>query len=1038
MKKITSLTFFAVLLLSSANLFSQKNINRQITGNSIDRCATIEAMDNIFRNNPNAKIIFEKNQAALEKKYKDRISKLSASNNLLRTQAIVTIPVVVHIVLPNPDDVSDAAVIDQINILNTDYSGLNPDSTNAISFYPVRGHTSIRFCLAQRNPSNTSTTGIERKASSTLSDVVIGDKIKYTNQGGLDAWDPTKYLNIWVCQTTPSGGGDILGYATFPGIGAGLYPLIEHGLVIHYQAFSSINPTGTTLFPDFNKGRTSVHELGHFFNLKHIWGDTGGCAIDDGVSDTPLQDIETSGCPATIVTDVCTPANPGIMYQNFMDYTDDACYSMFTNLQNIRMQTALSDPTRSGLTTSNGCQPPVLIPNNASIAAFITPLQNFATCNNTIPLSVILKNAGSNIITSATITVKSNGTTVQTFNWSGSLASLASVTVPLNAITLAPGTNTIQVCSSLPNGVADADAIDDCKTVNGYKGVGAALPLAEGFEGNTFPPAGWQLINPDGAITWQRNTTGLMHGGIADAFMFHYNYTSDGQIDDLITTSFIVNSADSMWVSFYGAYKGYPNSGTDQLQVAVSTNCGSTYTTVYNALNDTAFAVNPLTTTNSWTTTSQNEWIKKSIDLSPFIAAGNIQVRFRAINRFGNNFFLDDINIDKKSFQNNDAGVVAINKPIFRLCNSSDAPEVIIKNLGKLPLTSVKINYQLDGAGPVVTFNWTGNLLRNQTAVVTFPVASFGAIGSHSIHAFTTLPNNIADQDLSNDGLVKPYTLYSILPLPSSLTEDFTNTIFPPANWEVVNPDADITWERNPTAGKKAAGSAWFNDYVNNSLDRIDDLRIANYSYSGIDSIFMYFNLAHVTFTPPGTQGADYDTLSVLLSKDCGNTYTTIYKKQGTELETVLNPTNSDRNNPFTPTSNQWRRDSINLGSWLSGSESQFQLSFRFNGNFENNFFLDDVNIRTQILPPLLKSRGYLILPNPFRNSFAVWHYQRPGNLRYINVYSSSGQLVWSKQYPNGADKYIQIDLASRAAGIYTVSLGYFAKPNVIVKVMKY
>ena len=103
MKKITSLTFFAVLLLSSANLFSQKNINRQITGNSKDRCATIEAMDKIFRNNPNAKIIFEKNQAALEKKYKDRISKLSASNNLLRTQAIVTIPVVVHIVLPNPD-----------------------------------------------------------------------------------------------------------------------------------------------------------------------------------------------------------------------------------------------------------------------------------------------------------------------------------------------------------------------------------------------------------------------------------------------------------------------------------------------------------------------------------------------------------------------------------------------------------------------------------------------------------------------------------------------------------------------------------------------------------------------------------------------------------------------------------------------------------------------------------------------------------------------------------------------------------------------
>ena len=94
-------------------------------------------------------------------------------------------------------------------------------------------------------------------------------------------------------------------------------------------------------------------------------------------------------------------------------------------------------------------------------------------------------------------------------------------------------------------------------------------------------------------------------------------------------------------------------------------------------------------------------------------------VQFRAINQFGNNMHLDDINIDKKIFFNNDAGVIAVNKPANRICTSSDAPVVVIKNYGKINLTSVRINYQVDGTGPVTTFNWTGNLARNQTATVT-------------------------------------------------------------------------------------------------------------------------------------------------------------------------------------------------------------------------------------------------------------------------------------------------------------------------------
>ena len=995
-------------------------------------------LEKLFQVNPAAKLQFEKDQSELGKKYQQQIAKRASDNRALNVQAIITIPVVVHIVLPNANDVTDAAVQDQINILNADYAGLNPDSTNATGFYPVRGHSEIRFCLAQRTPSNALTNGIERRNSATISSNGSVDPIKFTAQGGLDTWDPSKYLNIWVSGTTSPGAGQvILGYSTFPGLFA---PFNEHGVVIHYRAFSSINPTGTTLFSFAAKGRTSSHEIGHFFNLRHIWGDQAGCSTDDLVSDTPLQDDASSGCSSGIITDACTTSGAGINYQNYMDYSDDQCLTMFTNLQGVRMQTSLSDPTRIGLTTSNGCTPPVLTPDNASIFAFVTPPPNTATCDPTIPLTVTLRNEGTNNLTSVVITVINNGTVVETFSPVGlNLTTGSSQNIVLNPIVLSIGSNVIDVCTSLPNGVADTGPSNDCKSTNVIKGGNILLPLVEGFENATFPPAGWRLVNPDNSYTWERNTIGLMHGGTADAYVNHYNYSTLNETDDLITPSYSIGAADSLWVSFWGAYKGYPNDPFDEFEVAVSSNCGGSFTTVYRARNDTAFAEEPVTTNLNWTTSSLSQWKRKSLDLSSFISSGSVQLRFRTINKYGNNFFLDDINLDKKTFPNNDAGVAVISSPLSRLCTNSGTPVAIIRNYGKNNLTSVKINYQLDGTGPITTFNWTGNLARLQFATVSLAGTNFGNLGNHSIRIYTTEPNGVTDQDPGNDSQTKPYQILQILPLPGSVTEDFTSSTFPPINWNVYNPDGDMTWTRNGSIGRKSPGSAFFNDYNNNTIDRFDDLALPNYFYSGIDSIFITFNLATITKTLPGTTGSRLDTLSVLLSKDCGNTFTTVYKKYGVELQTVNDPNFPPSLNEFFPTSNQWRMDSVNLGNWLSGSEPIFQVMFRFNGNFENNLFLDDINLRTEILPARLKNEGYLILPNPFRNKINVWHYQLPTNLRYINVYSATGQLVWSKQYSGNADKIIEVDLSRNASGTYTVSMGYATgKKDINIQVVKY
>jgi hypothetical protein len=1039
LKKITVLSLLTLSFFYVNDLKAQEtrlqNLKREYK-----RCGTNEWLATMARTYPGFNLQYENS----EKRLGDAISKFVAQQKAdpNRIHAPMVIPIVFHVVLSDQSLVPDAMIMAQFNELNLSYSGLNPDSTNinyAPEFVAARGHSEIQFVLAQRTPDNLPANGIERRTINTLStgSDFATDQIKSTSAGGLDAWDPTRFFNVWVCNFTDP---DLLGYSSFP-IGSPentVGQLSQQGVAILVGSL----PGGASA--PFNFGGTLVHESGHFFWLRHIWGD-GTCGDDfpstPTLDDTPAQSGSTSGCPSGAQASGCatSPNPPGRMYQNYMDYTDDACYSLFTKGQVNRTYQAVNTFMPS-LLTSNGGIPPVLLLNNAAISAIVTPATNFVTCDPTIPLTVTLKNYGSNPLTSVTITVTSGATTVQTFNWAGNLASTASINITLNPVALLIGANTIQICTSNPNGSPDSDPTNDCRSVNGNMGTGSALPLIEGFENTTFPPAGWIVNNPDGNTTWQRFTTTFAHSGTGTAYMDHFGYTSTGQTDDLRTPPYTIGTADSLWLSYWAAYRGYTGaSGTqfDNFQIMVSTNCGQTFQVVYNARNDTAFvAPQGAVTTQStaYSPSSADQWKRKAIDLSSFISAGNILVQFRAINGFGNNLFIDDINIDKKIFANNDAGVIAINKPDTRVCTNSMAPVAVIKNFGKINLTSVKVNYQIDG-GAVITFNWTGNLARNQTATITFPVVNLGSNGNHSINVYTTLPNNVADEDATNDGLVKAYTISTIQTLPATATEEFTSTTFPPANWYVNNPDGDLTWQRNATVGNKNIGSAYFNDFANTTTDRFDDLGTPNYSYSGVDSVFLTFNVAHAIKVPVGTSGAKRDTLSVLISKDCGNTFTTLYKKWGAELQTAGVATSQN----FVPTSNQWRRDSVNLGSFLSGTEPLFQVVFRISGNMENNLYLDDVNIRTQILPAKLKNEGFLILPNPFRTVFGIWHYQVPTTLRYVNVYNPVGQLVYSRRFPGGGEKFFQVDLSNKAPGVYIVNLGYEdSNKNVNIQVVKY
>lgn len=366
------------------------------------------------------------------------------------------------------------------------------------------------------------------------------------------------------------------------------------------------------------------------------------------------------------------------------------------------------------------------------------------------------------------------------------------------------------------------------------------------------------------------------------------------------------------------------------------------------------------------------------------------------------------------------------------LCTSSFAPVVTIRNSGTTTLTSVQIVARVNNGTPVV-YNWSGSLPSFTETNVTLNNLT-GVKGVNTLTVYTQAPNGQADQNPGNNTASVPFTITSVEPLKGTVVEEFNGPTFPPVGWGIYNPDGDLTWEHNDTIGYKAPGSAWINNYENATFDRIDDLIMPAYSYSDVDSIFLHFNVAAALFSDVGS-GVPLDTFTVLLSKDCGNTFTTVYKKSSEELETL----GINTEEAFYPGSKfEWRRDSVNLGEYLGSTEPQVNVYFRFTGNYENNIFIDDVTLSTKVVPRRLKEQGYLVLPTVNTGNFAVWHYQQPTTLRAVTVYNSAGQVIWKRDFNHNAGKYIAVDLSRQAAGVYFVNLGYDDKGrNVTQRIIK-
>jgi hypothetical protein len=1047
-------------LVVGTQVFAQKPARVSSRQTTMKRCGTMEAIEQEMLTNPALKARIEQGEIDFQNSLRDKNNgQLNRPASPTSLPGPVEIPVVVHIVLPNPWQITDAAVEYFITSLNRDYSGLNADSTNGVPFYGVRGHSLIRFVLARRDPSGNFTTGIIRKVGTTQ--IAGGNpqpiKNSATATGGSTGWDVTKYYNMYVGDGGASG---LLGIAPAIGIGTAAGTTNADGVCVDYRAFAN----GCFSYPEFAMSRTAVHEIGHNFGLFHTF--QGNCASADfaqltsagctlpssllaGADDTPPQNGSTSGCPSVGAAGGCGVPK---MFQSYMDYTDDACYSMFSKGEVARMEWVLENCRPGYLTTLGGQYPASMQALDAAVNSIVSPGgqdYNEATCTTitypaqscpgTFTPRLRITNAGTTRLTSITVTTTINGSNPQTQTLTVDIATGKSQVVMLNPQTSVSGANALKFVLSAPNGGTDGNATNDELTVNFTVVNALTLPYTENFATATFPPNnGSAIVNPDAGITWERTT---LAGRPAPGSMRinFYNYDVIGERDIYRTPGINVGAYDSLKISFYVAHQQYSDASTpptnDSLRVLYSPDCGATWYPTSYAKGGAVLSTVAGTTTADFVPANNSQWRKESIVLTDFCAQGlkNIQIGFEAYNDFGNNLYIDSINIVGVATVNNNARMISIASPAAALCTTGLTPAITFGNSGSDTLKTLKINYVIDGGTPV-TFNWTGSLAKCETATVTLAAAT-AAVGSHVIDIFTSDPNGVADQSPANDRLSQAFSVFTTATLPAS--EGFEGT-FPSANWGVQNTTGGTTWEKSILTAKTGNGSLLINNpnvlNANNAVDYFISPIIVN--SASFDSLFVDFDLSYKAGQNyPGSTVFPLDTLELLATADCGATFTSVWKKWGDALQTINDP-NYSYERPLVPVASEWKNQRVYLTPAVG--IANFQLYFAMKGNKQNNLWIDNINITSQKLPQRLKDQGYLIYPNPFNSTFLIHHsaVEPPVDLQSVSVFNAAGQLVWSKEYNGNAARQITIDLKHAASGLYVLKMIYSNK-TVVERIVK-
>ncbi|WP_426059246.1 M43 family zinc metalloprotease [Hymenobacter sp. B1770] len=560
----------------------------------------------------------------------------------------VTIPVVVHVIhAGGADNITDRQINSAIEALNVDFQKRNADTITTIAaFRPIAASVGFQFRLAKKDPSGNCTTGITRHYAPEL----IND-----NQSGavqsVVIWDRTRYLNIWVVGsigTSTAGGGIVLGYSNLPQNSSAT----RDGFVVRNDYFGD---QGTSN-PARALSRVGTHEIGHYFGLRHPWGNgnnpeiPGNCTDTDFVADTPPTN-GTYSCNLNYMPCTDPTTNQPILanVQNFMDYA--SCPTMFTQGQKDLMRGVLNT-VRTGLATpanlvATGTNDGYLAPDCAPIAAFaVAPGSSASICVNT---PVTLRDYSSNF------TVSGGNLT---YNWSfpgGNPSTAVGQTVSVSY----PTAGFYTVTETVTNNVGSSTrTITNLIRVEGPTG-GETAPFAESFENPNFPNLyqaptlrNYDLSGSNSAgapfnYRWIRQTNVPAADGTA-YLVVNNRLNAAGAITTLVTPNINLRGVPGTAVlSFARAFALRSASSNDQLRVSFSSNCGVNWSMpeVFEVAELTTQGLNPV---DGYVPAARTDWQTLTVPIpAQFQGSELFKVRLQMVNgsTAGNNFFLDNLRI---------------------------------------------------------------------------------------------------------------------------------------------------------------------------------------------------------------------------------------------------------------------------------------------------------------------------------------------------------------------------------------------------------
>ena len=615
----------ACLILISGSVYGQLNpaINQKNSNQEVEKCGEHFRTEQMQIDDPaRFATIGKRHDAPLQEQYSPAVQEKA-------TGVIYTIPVVFHILHNNgSENISNAQVQSALDILNRDYRRLNADANAVASaFQGMPSDVEIEFQFATVAPNGACFEGITRTQSTMTNNGANGqDQITAIINGNdvyQGVWPHNKYLNIYVANSI----GGAAGYTFLPNGGSA-----ANATNMYYNGiFVLENYTGAIGTSSVGRSRTLTHEVGHWLNLPHVWGggnspgDAANCNIDDGIQDTP-NTRGSSSCALTANTcnsDDAYWGGPMIdNVENYMDYS--YCSKMFTQGQVDEMRAAIVSNTggRSNVWSTTNLQ-------NVGVLPGVSLCSIDFVANQTI------------LCSGTTVTYTPNTTSgISNYAWSfpGGTPSTSSAVNPTVTYNTVGNHNATLVVTSSGNGLDYTEAKTTYITVNSSSTVN--LPINEGFS-VAGTPAGWTIVNQNSsATTWVRTTAAGNPGG---SFMFdNANFDDSGDTDEFQVSKFSTIGISSSELTFDVAYAPYDADYYDGLEVLVSTDCGTTFTSVYSKSYLT-LATAPATT--GLFTPTGAQWRNESIDMTPFVGQNSVLVAFRNLAGWGNRLFVDNINI---------------------------------------------------------------------------------------------------------------------------------------------------------------------------------------------------------------------------------------------------------------------------------------------------------------------------------------------------------------------------------------------------------